>query len=155
MYSDRQISFVSYSIQCVWLSVLFIKEKWINTIIELGQPYQETTEMLCHLQITDTVYGTDEQYVFYCIEIPYQKLGLYWYWMIFQNSAIPIPNQYQQKIQWKYNSGSSVYYSINDYSTKHCKQKHITCFLWKDHFFLQISFKRFTFGLPMIKFSTF
>jgi hypothetical protein len=26
------------------------------------------------------VLGTDEQYVLYCIEIPYQKLGLYWYW---------------------------------------------------------------------------
>ena len=153
MYSDRQISFVSYSVQCVWLSVLFIKEKWINTIRELGQPYQETTEMLCHLQITDTVYGTDEQYVLYCIEIPYQKLGLYWYWLIlhciqfsntlmpqhalvqlkpfchgpqmnntycivlkyhtkswhcigiclfFQNSAIPILNQYQPKFQFQF-----------------------------------------------------
>jgi hypothetical protein len=37
----------------------------------------------------------------YCIEIPYQKLGLYWYWLIFQNSAIPIPNQYKQKFQFK------------------------------------------------------
>ena len=47
------------------------------------------------------VIGTDEQYILYCIEIPYQKLGLYWYWLIFQNSAIPIPNQYQQKLQFK------------------------------------------------------
>ena len=41
---------------------------------------------------------TDEQYILYCIEIQYQKLGLYWYWLISQNSAIPIPNQYQQQI---------------------------------------------------------
>jgi hypothetical protein len=45
------------------------------------------------------IYNTDEQYVVYLIEIPYQKLGLYWYWLIFQNSAIPITNQYQQKYQ--------------------------------------------------------
>ena len=45
--------------------------------------------------------STYEQYILNCIEIPYQKLGLDWYWLIFQNSAIPIPNQYQQRFQFK------------------------------------------------------
>ena len=39
---------------------------------------------------TDT---KDEQYLLYRIEITYQKPVLYWYWLIFQNLAIP--NQYQ------------------------------------------------------------
>ena len=45
------------------------------------------------------VFVTDEQYVWYCIEIQYQKLGLYWYWLIFPNSTIPITKQYQNKLE--------------------------------------------------------
>ena len=31
----------------------------------------------------------DEQQALYCIEMPYQKPELYWYWLICQNSEIP------------------------------------------------------------------
>jgi hypothetical protein len=57
---------------------------------------------------------TDEQYVLYCIEIPYQKLGLYWYWLIFKTQQY----QYQTNTNKYYNSknisGNIVYYSMND-----------------------------------------
>jgi hypothetical protein len=39
---------------------------------------------------------TDEQYVKYFIEIQNKKLGWYWYWLNFPNSAIPIQNQNNQ-----------------------------------------------------------
>ena len=38
---------------------------------------------------------------------------------------------------------------------KHCKQEHITCFLWMHHFKFGITLERFTLSLTMIKFSTF
>jgi hypothetical protein len=51
--------------------------------------------------LTNCLCTTDEQYVLYCIEIQYQQLGLHWNWLIFQNSAIPIPNQYKTKIPFQ------------------------------------------------------
>ena len=42
---------------------------------------------------------TDEQYILYCIEIQHQTLGLYWYCMIFQNSAIAIPKKNKKKVR--------------------------------------------------------
>jgi hypothetical protein len=64
--------------------------------------------------------STDEQTVLYCIEIPYQKLGLYWYWLIYQISAIP--NQYQQKNQIKKTFQATQCFIQNIHSTKHNKQ---------------------------------
>jgi hypothetical protein len=70
---DISVVFTLYSTQSAGIAVLFV----FFTAI-----YPQMNNMHCAL---------------YCIEIPYQKLGLYWYWLIFQISAIPIPNQYQEK----------------------------------------------------------
>ena len=73
------------------------------------------------------VAGTDEQYVLYCIEIPYQKLGLYWYWLIFQNSAIPIPNQYHNN-----NNNNSGFICLVMCSTKRENNNKQKCNVFKE-----------------------
>jgi hypothetical protein len=76
-----------------------------------------------YLNSCEAIVGTDEQYVLYCIEIQYQKLGLYWYWLIFQDSTIPIPNQYQQKYQIKKTFQPTQYFIQILIAQKHNKQQ--------------------------------